>query len=244
MLSEISATVREGRRYFHGPARAAGQVYNVFVICSLCGQRKARRSCPALSQQICPVCCGTKRLVEIHCPSDCVYLVSAHEHPAATLVRQQRQDVGLLVHFIRDLNRRQTDLFTDISTFVQRYEPHDLQPIIDDDVTEAASSLAATYETASRGVIYEHRPASLPAGRLADALRPLIEQAAKGGGSAFERDAAVTLRRVEEAAREARGADPSNRRAFLDLLNRVLKTPAGRDAEAPEAQHASRLIVP
>lgn len=217
------------------------QVYNDAMICSLCGQRKARRSCPALGQRICPVCCGTKRLVEIRCPSDCVYLVSAHEHPAAALVRQQRQDVGLLVHFIRDLNRRQADLFTDISTFVQRYEPPDLQPIIDDDVAEAASSLAATYETASRGVIYEHRPASLPAGRLADTLKPIIDKAAKGGGSAFERDVAVTLRRVEEAAREAQRADPSNRRAFLDLLNRVLKKPAGADAEP---QPASRLIVP
>ena len=38
------------------------------MLCSLCGQRRAKRACPALGQQIWPVCCATKRLVEIRCP--------------------------------------------------------------------------------------------------------------------------------------------------------------------------------
>ena len=32
---------------------------------------------------------------------------------------------------------------------------------IDDDVAEATAAMAATYETAARGVLYEHRPQSL-----------------------------------------------------------------------------------
>ena len=55
------------------------------------------------------------------------------------------------------------------ATFLARYEAPELQPLIDDDVAEAMAALAATFETASRGVIYEHRPASLPAERLVDA---------------------------------------------------------------------------
>ena len=35
------------------------------MACPVCGQRKARRECPALGQTICTVCCATKRLVEI-----------------------------------------------------------------------------------------------------------------------------------------------------------------------------------
>lgn len=214
------------------------------MTCPLCGARKARRACPALNQRICSVCCGTKRLVEIHCPSDCPYLSSAREHPAAAVLRQQQRDVGRLVHALRDLNERQSHLFFLVATFLTRYESPELQPLIDDDVAEAAAALAATFETASRGVIYEHRPASLPAGRLATALKQLLAETAKRTSSSFERDAAVILRRIEEAARELRAADPSERRALIDLLARVIE-PA--DAEAPASQalpEPSRLIVP
>jgi len=211
------------------------------VVCPLCGVRRARRACPALGKQICAVCCGTKRLVEIHCPSDCVYLAVAREHPPAATVRQQQRDVQLLVRFIRDLSERQSQLFFLIDTFLLRYQPPELQLLIDDDVIEAAASLAATSETAARGVIYEHRPASPPAERLAAALKPLLAKAGQGGGTPFERDAAVVLRRIEEAAREARAVDRENRRAFLDLLGRVIPE---REDEEPPSSAAPRLIVP
>lgn len=42
--------------------------------CLHCGQRKGKRSCPALAGAICSRCCGQHRLVEIACPSDCVHL--------------------------------------------------------------------------------------------------------------------------------------------------------------------------
>ncbi|HET7502373.1 MAG TPA: MbcA/ParS/Xre antitoxin family protein [Kofleriaceae bacterium] len=42
--------------------------------CKYCDQRKGKRSCPALGGAICSQCCGQHRLVEIVCPSDCVYL--------------------------------------------------------------------------------------------------------------------------------------------------------------------------
>ena len=133
------------------------------MLCPLCGTRRARRGCPALGHQICAVCCGTKRLVQIACPSDCAWLASAREHPPAVVVRQQQHDVGVLLQVMRDFNERQSQLFLLISTFLVRYEAPELQPLIDDDVAEAMAALAATFETSARGVIYEHRPASLPA---------------------------------------------------------------------------------
>ena len=211
------------------------------VVCPLCGLRRARRACPALGKQICAVCCGTKRLVEIQCPSDCVYLAVAREHPPATVVRQQQRDIQLLVRFIRDFSERQSQLFFLIDAFLLRYQPPELQLLIDEDVIDAAASLAATSETAARGVIYEHRPASPPAERLVAALKPLLAKAGQGGGTPFERDAAVVLRRIEEAAREARAVDRENRRAFLDLLGRVI--PEREEEERPSSA-APRLIVP
>jgi hypothetical protein len=203
--------------------------------------------CPALNDQICAMCCGTKRMVEIRCPSDCPYLATAREHPPAVVVRQQRQDLGLLVEFLRDLNARQSQLFFLIAALIARYKPSELESIVDDDVVQAAGTLAATYETAARGVIYEHRAASIPAARLATALKAALTEAAGGGGSAFERDAAVILRRIEQAARRVNEAGPPDSRAFLALLDRVVsRPPGGNDGNDTPVEPAgeSRLIVP
>ena len=220
----------------------SAQLYNTAqVVCPLCDKRRARRGCPALGQQICAVCCGTKRLVQIPCPADCPYLTSAREHPPAVAVRQQQRDVGLLTHGMRDFSERQSQLFFMINSFLQRYEAPELQPLLDDDVIEGVAALASTFETAARGVIYDHRPTAPPADRLATALKPVIAEAGKHGGSAFERDAAVVLRRIGEASHEVRRADRSNPRAYLDLLDRMFK-----DDKGPEAtdENGPRLIVP
>jgi hypothetical protein len=219
------------------------------VTCPLCGVRKARRGCPALGRQICAICCGTKRLTEIACPNDCTWLASAREHPPAAVVRQQQNDLSLLVQFMRDFSERQSRLFFLVQTFLNGYQAPELQALIDDDVAEAVEALAATYETASRGVIYEHRPSSLAAERLAAALRPVLAEAGKGLGSSFERDVAVVLRRVGEAVAAARAKEPANGRAFLAIVSRVIRrpegpSPAAGDAGREPADPASRLIVP
>jgi hypothetical protein len=207
------------------------------VLCPLCGIRSAKRSCPALGKQICAVCCGTKRNVQIQCPTDCPYLASAREHPAAAVVRQQQRDVGLMMQSMRDFNERQSQLFLFINTFLMKYQPPELQALIDDDVVAAMSALAATYETASRGVIYEHRPASLPAQRLVTALSPVLAEAGKGG-SLFERDAAFVMRRIERAVADVRALDQLNRRAYLDLLGRVI---VKKDSSAADSKNVVNL---
>ena len=192
------------------------------VNCPLCGQRKARRACPALGKSICPVCCGTKQLIEIQCPETCPYLTTAREHPPAAEMRRQQSDVSPLARAMRDLNERQSRLFFLVLSFLVSYKTPGLYSLADEDVTEAMDALAATFETASRGVIYEHRPTSLPAERLANDLKPLLTEAGGRAGSAFERDAVVVLRRIETAGRDAGRAAPDNRRAFLELIGRVI----------------------
>ena len=190
------------------------------------------------------MCCGTKRVVEIPCPSECAYLATAREHPAAAVVRRNERDVALLVQCVRDLNDRQSRIFVLVSRFLLRYEPPELQPLVDDDVAEAAAALAATFETAARGVIYAHRSASLSANRLAGALKQMLADEGKQTSSAFERDAAIVLRRIEAAARQARTAEPPNRRALVDILGRVIGPPENEAARVqPTRLDAPRLIV-
>jgi hypothetical protein len=105
--------------------------------------------------------------------------------------------------------------------------------------------MAATYDTAAKGLIYEHRPASLPAERLVQALKPRLAEAGKRGGSAFERDLAVVFRQIGEAASRIRQFEPDNRRAFLDLVRREIRTPPERtDDQSAAKEPPSRLIVP
>ena len=81
------------------------------AVCPLCGARKAKRACPGVRQDICPVCCGTKRLIEIKCPADCVYLTTARAHPAAVVQRQQERDMAFVLPRISDLDEGQYRLF-------------------------------------------------------------------------------------------------------------------------------------
>jgi hypothetical protein len=211
----------------------------------LCGERKARRTCPAVGKQICAVCCGTKRLTQIQCPADCPYLASARTHPPAAVVRRRERDVELFLDGVRDLSETQSKLYLMVTSFFLSYEPAALHPLIDDDVIEAAAAMAGTYETAARGLIFEHRPASLPAERLVAALKPALAELAGTGGSAFERTAAIVLRRIEASARTSREHDPENRRAFLDLLARMLRSPSDGPPPPPApSDDAPRLIVP
>jgi hypothetical protein len=218
------------------------------MLCQLCGQRRARRACPALGHLICAECCGTKRLVEIRCPADCAYLATARKHPPAVAVRQQQHDIELAMELVRDFSDRQSHVFFLVTTFILRYEPPEFHPLADSDVADAAGALAATFETAARGVIYEHQAVSVSGARLAAALKPWLAEAGQRAGTSFQRDAAAVLRRLEEAARRSGGADPPNPRALLELLGRVIRktdeNPPQPDGRKEDDKPVSRLIVP
>ena len=197
--------------------------------CPLCGQRRARRACPALGHQICAVCCGTKRLTEIQCPPDCGYLASAKTHPPAALQRQQERDARFVLPMIAGLSERQYQLFFLVQGTLHQLAVAGELPVDDDVIRDTAQALAATYETASKGIIYEHRPSSLHAERLSRELKPLLEGQEGQRPVASERDLVEVLRRVERAADKARDRLDGGRRAYLDLVGRLMQP-------APEAE--------
>ena len=171
------------------------------MLCPLCNHRKAKRACPALNRQICAVCCGTKRLVEINCPSDCGYLSSARSHPPAVVQRQQEMDRAMLLPLLQGLSERQARLFLMLAALMSKHQSEGLQKLVDDDIAQATGALASTLETAGRGIVYEHRPASVAASRLMTELKTMVDEVVKNAGSALERDAAIALRRIEHAAK-------------------------------------------
>jgi hypothetical protein len=152
--------------------------------------------------------------------------------------------MGFMGHFLRDLSPPQVELLLMTSAAIQRHQPAILHSLIDEDVAEAAAALASTFETAERGLIYEHRPASLSAERLVAALKLVLTEVATAGGAGFGRDAALVLRRIADAVHQLKGAEPGSLRAFLDLLGRVIRKDDAGDGSPPQAAgEAQRLIV-
>jgi hypothetical protein len=211
--------------------------------CPLCGSRKARRACPALNKDICSVCCGTKRITEIACPSSCGYLAVAREHPAAVVRRQQERDVALLLPTVQTLTERQYQLFVFLFQMViSRHKPEGFGRLVDDDVAEAAEAVAKTLETAARGVIYEHVAKTVTAQRLASEFTAFLADMRQRGAKLTDREAATVLRTFEKGAREIRQVSDGGDTAYLTLLSRVLP-PSPVPAQETRPADSPRLIV-
>ena len=217
--------------------------------CPLCGSRPPRRRCPALNQQICAVCCGTKREVEIACPADCGYLTASRRNPPAVVRRQREHDSALLWPALAELTDRQSNFFFLFAGLAARHPDDPLSPLRDADVVDAAGSLATTLETASRGLIYDARPQSLTAQQLETVQRRAMDELLRefdGPRTPMEKDAARALRALEEAARRIGplAGDPAG--GAVALLRRLLSGPAGEPDAAGEAAGPAPggLIVP
>lgn len=209
------------------------------MTCRQCGQRKGKRACPALGETICPVCCATKRLVAIPCPSDCVHLASAKAHPAASVRRQQASDLRTLLGGMGRMSEGQLRLYFLVLSYFTRPTPPGAPGLVDAEAADAAGAVAATFDTASRGLIFEHQ-AKTPAGqRMAAELIALLRDAGKGGGARFEREVADVLAEIARAAAPAPLSDPATR-AYLDLVSRVLQD----DGRAEAAVDPPSLILP
>ena len=208
--------------------------------CPLCSKRPAKRACPALLRDICPTCCATKRLTEIRCPADCVYLDAAQKHPAAVVRKQQERDISVL---IGAMERRPTEvqlqLFFLIAAIVLRYRPDGLTRMADADIADAAAAMAGTLEAAGRGIIAE-LPGSNPVSEgLRRQIDGLLAESGKPGGPGFGRQAAEVLRAVERGARHEApgvGAEPT---AYLELLARIMPLPPDKGTDRP-----SSIIIP
>ena len=216
-------------------------------VCPLCRRRRARRTCPALGRQICTVCCATKRLAEIRCPADCRYLASAQSHPPAAVQRRQERDARFLLPIVGGLQPKQYELFFFVQKVLHGIARAGRLPVDDRTVRESAEALAKTYETASKGIIYEHQASSPPAERLSQELKPVLDDPpAAGGPRAGERDLAAVLRCVERAAAGAEAALEGGSSAYLELAGRLSKPAAGvpETGRREEAGDEPRIIVP
>lgn len=184
-------------------------------------------------------------MTEIACPPDCTYLTTSKAHPAAVVRRQRERDGTALVPHLHDLTEAQYHIFLYLLPVVAEQRGVDLLTVTDDDIAEGAAAVAATHETASRGVIYEHRAPTITAQRFAAAVTERLAEPLKSAPRSLERDVALVLRRLERAARDVRKTLGEGNTSFIELVRRVIHQDQ-RSAEPAAAQppNEPRLIVP
>jgi len=171
-------------------------------------------------------------------------LSASRSHPPAVIQRQRELDRAMLLPLLQGLSERQAQLFLMLGAVTSRHQSDGLHKLVDDDIAQATGALASTLETAAKGIVYEHQPASLIASRLLAELKAVIDEVVKNAGSALERDAAIALRRIEHAAKMMATVHPGTNE-FQQLLARVLAPPPGADPQGDQGEKpASSIIIP
>lgn len=206
--------------------------------CPLCRERKGKRQCPAKGERICAACCGSKRRVEIDCPSDCVWL-GAHAGAWAGRETERLRDHRRLAPHVASLSEPQLRLLLVGFVGFDRLRV-ERRPLSDRLALDAVRALRKTVETRGHGVLYDHAAEDLRAEGLLHDLRGLFEaKDAEGRPSApDDRDLLPALRALEtivEDALEEGGGDE-----FLAMAGRVAAE-LRRDAQ-PEQRR--RIVEP
>jgi len=138
--------------------------------CILCESRKAKRYCPAKRTEICPVCCGEKRGVEINCPDDCKYLIEGHRYQLQKLTQQRIKKDGVQTYIRRaELYRKNPELFASIElAIVDSFNSN--TRLNDSDLYAALEIISKTLQSESKGLIYKHRSDDVIVNELADSI--------------------------------------------------------------------------
>ena len=207
--------------------------------CPLCSDRPGKRYCPAKAEQICAVCCGTKREVEIDCPSSCPHLIAGRSYEAEKRI-PDAELVQKVEKYSNDFVYRYAPILDEISRSVVQ-ERIESPWLVDNDVIEVYKSLSTTMKTLSSGIYYE----TLPAGavrislfrRLKAQLDELMQPSAQADKRILKVSEAVDVLDFLTFAAQANSSVRPKSRRYLDWL-------AHMSGLTPAADQPSGLILP
>jgi hypothetical protein len=142
--------------------------------CPLCSSRSAKRYCPAVAEPICPVCCGTKREVEIDCPSSCAYLKASRSYESEKPIPDP--EVAAKVHNYDERFFERYHLILDNVTRTIIEEHVASRDLVDSDVIRVFDALKTTMKALSSGIYYESLPEGLVRQSLFRRLKELFDE--------------------------------------------------------------------
>jgi len=184
------------------------------------------------------VCCGTKREVEIDCPSHCEYLRAGRSYESEKRIPDP-EIAAKAYRFDEDFITRYAPVFNAISREI-RSERGQSPWLVDNDVIEVFKALTSTLKTLSSGIYYESQPDGPVRQSLYRRVKSLVDELLQ------PRDADILGLKVSEVldivdfltlSAEANSSTRPKSRRYLDLLESI---------EGPVSQRetGSGLILP
>ena len=217
------------------------------MICWSCNKVKGKRPCPARGASlICSKCCGTKRRVEIRCPDNCPYLHGEHD-PRWEPPSRKTEDAQFISLFA-SLKREEIPLLVFLHHLLLQARQNLASDLTDQETHEVVSLLARTFDTLSKGIVYEHKSESPRLQVIIRWTRQILEkrQDIPGTPSASDSEIKEMLETISSAlqtyAEQAAGA-----RSYLDTAERVFRSGLAHapplDVPGEEAPQSGSLII-
>lgn len=210
------------------PLGPSGILLSMPEACCICHTRRPKRHCPGIGGDICPICCGDQREVNVSCPLDCEYLVEARLHERPQEIDRKaipNSDVQLSEEFVSD--HQELILF---SSFTIADAALRTAGATDADVLSALEALIRTHRTLESGLVYETRAADRVAAQVQEhfeqSLKDFQKRRESEEGRTPYRNAEVlgALVFLERSALVQRNGRPRGR-AFIDFLRLRLSVP-------------------
>jgi hypothetical protein len=216
--------------------------------CAICEIRKEKRFCPAVHGRICPQCCGEQREVTLECPSDCPYLVQAHEHEKPRSADQiDPAGLFLQVELSDQFLYEKEHLLMGLTYALAKAARAD-RSLHDQDLIAALVVLSKSYERrVNSGLHYEPPLTSETQRRAAAEVEAMVkeyrEAEQKHTGYSTLRDSEV-LKALVFLVRLAHGRTSGRpkSRAFVEFL--FTQFPEKESAVVAPPEAGSRIILP
>jgi hypothetical protein len=206
------------------------------VLCKICGKRRAKRFCPAVNGEICPVCCGTEREVSLSCPLECEYLQEGHRREKPVAVSEKElayPEIRITEEFVRE--HEELLLFCVYSLVQAALRT---PGAIDADVMSALEALIQTHRTLESGLVYQTRAenaiaAAVQAGFTASlANYQKLREEREGLSQARNAEILAVLVFLYRVGQGNQNGRPRGR-MFLDLLRHMTPEQEQVDERAP-----------
>jgi hypothetical protein len=216
--------------------------------CAICEIRKEKRFCPAVHGRICPQCCGEQREVTLDCPSDCPYLLQAHEHEKPRSADQVDPVALFLQVELSDQFMYEKEHLLMGLTYALAKAARADRSLHDQDLIAALSTLTKSYERlVNSGLHYEQPLTSDTQRRAAGEVETMIkeyreaEQKHTGYSTLRDTDVLKALVFLVRLANGRTSGRPKSR-AFVEFLFAQFPEKASAVVAAQEA--GSRIILP
>ena len=216
--------------------------------CAICEIRKEKRFCPAVHGRICPQCCGEQREVTLECPSDCPYLVQAHEHEKPRSA-DQIDPAGLFLQVeLSDQFLYENEHLLMGLTYALAKAARADRSLHDQDLIAALVVLSKSYERrVNSGLHYEQPLTSETQRRAAAEIETMVKEYREAEqqhtGYSTLRDSEV-LKALVFLVRLAHGRTSGRpkSRAFVEFL--FTQFPEKESAVVAPQEAGSRIILP